>query len=592
MTNSILIDYSYRYMVLAPVGLSFKVQQLKERFKFLKAQNSTINQLTDIEMYNAYDVQYEVCDILDKVPRALLSIHREASKSTMAESFCFRKLASKEDHLIVYFSITVDASVAHLEAIKMKFEANELKDGTNNRYNELMPKRGKGYNWGKLSFTTKNGNKIIGGGIGKGVLGMKKGDLRPTIIIIDDPVPLKPGEDDSTKMWLKQTIFPLGGPNTQIIIIGTPRRYNDMLMDIINDEETAFEIYNYPALNEDNEVLIPQFWKRRGICCQQRNYLCHNMPRTSDKERKNIMDIHQKAYWQGMYKRTDMQSIYYYYEKDDYRWAHLQFCCDRKPKYQCWDLPDDSDELMWQHIKQKQREVGSVAWATEYMCKPADDGTSLFPYHILEGNMDNNWTFKASRLLADGINEAYRQGGRVPRRIQCVIGCDLSIGTSPDSDYVVYTVLQIEPEIRILEVYRQNGISYKVQKAELLKLYKRYRPQMISIESNQYQAVFPQELKEDYALMPIEASWTGVDKHNYGVGVPSMKDYFELDQIKIGTGDYESVLYKDILFKELNGMIYSDGKVSSVQKHDDTVMSLWIAIKSAREHFGMFLEPI
>mgnify|MGYP006959983798 CR=1 FL=1 len=50
--------------------------------------------------------------------------------------------------------------------------------------------------------------------------------------------------------------------------------------------------------------------------------------------------------------------------------------------------------------------------------------------------------------------------------------------------------------------------------------------------------------------------------------------------------------FGNTLFKELNGMIYEDGKVKRVQKNDDFPMGLWIAIKAAREHFGMFLDPI
>ena len=155
---------------------------------------------------------------------------------------------------------------------------------------------------------------------------------------------------------------------------------------------------------------------------------------------------------------------------------------------------------------------------------------------------------------------------------------------------MVFTVLQVVPELKVLEVFRQNGISYKHQKLNLLKLYKRYRPQLIYAESNQYQAVFPQELKDDYAMLPILAYNTGGEKHTWEVGVPSMVDYFENGQLPIPTGDKESMIYKEILFEELSAIIYEDGKVKSVGDHDDTVMSLWIAIQAAIEYFGSILQ--
>ncbi|MCK5343808.1 MAG: hypothetical protein KAR20_10410, partial [Candidatus Heimdallarchaeota archaeon] len=199
-------------------ALTFNVIDPIQRFDVQRAQKHTIKQLKIIENYETYDIQDEVSEYLDTVPRLLLSIHRESSKSTMAESFCFRVLSDKKPALVVYFAINEDSAKEHLKAVKMKYETNRWKDGRINPYRQLMPKRqGKGYEWGATAITLVNGNRMKNKPIGKGVLGLKEGDLRPTHIIIDDPVnPKKSGEDKTTIAWLKQTITPLGGPDTQI----------------------------------------------------------------------------------------------------------------------------------------------------------------------------------------------------------------------------------------------------------------------------------------------------------------------------------------------------------------------------------------
>lgn len=576
---------------MVSTALSFNVVDPVQRYDIQLAQAHTLYQLDIVENYDPYEVQKTVCGHLDTLPRLLLSIHRESSKSTMAESFCFRKLAGNEPQLIVYFSINEDSAKAHLKAVKMKFEARKWKDGRPNPYRQLLPKRSKSanYEWGAMGLTLSNGNRMIIGTIGKGVLGLKEGDLRPTLIIIDDPVdPKKSGEDKNTISWLKQTITPLGGPFTQIIIIGTPRRFLDLIMHVVNDKDSLYTVYNFPVVSTDKDgidhVLIPEFWKRRGICCKQKIFYCYGLGGHA------LETAHKKAFEARLYRGTELHDLFGMATPDDPVWQEKYDCCESLPKYRCWYMEDDSDELMWQHLKQKRFEVGSIGWVTEYMCRPADDGSTLFPLPLLEPCIEQNWSFESSRKWAAAINAAYVKGGEVPDRIHCVIGCDLAIGTSEGSSYVVYTVLQVKPEIRILDVYRKQGVTYKEQKRQLLKLYKLYRPAMIYIESNYYQAVFPQELQEEYAMLPVYQFNTGGDKNKYQIGVPSLKDYFETLQMKVPNACHDSFKYQNVLFEELQGMVYEEGKVKKTREFDDTVMSLWIAIQAGKEYYGSILQ--
>ena len=191
----------------------------------------------------------------------------------------------------------------------------------------------------------------------------------------------------------------------------------------------------------------------------------------------------------------------------------------------------------------------------------------------------------------DHIATLRMQASEVPERIQCVIGCDLAIGTSDTSSYVVYTVLQVKPDIRVLDRYRSQGVPYPEQKRKLLQMYKLYRPSMIFIESVYYQAVFPQDLQAEYSMLPVRKYNTGGEKHTYQVGIPSMVDYFETLQLKIPNGCPDSLKYQETLFNELQGIVYEEGKVKKTREWDDTVMSLWISIQAGKEYFGSILQP-
>ena len=88
--------------------------------------------------------------------------------------------------------------------------------------------------WAKSEIELKDGSMIICKGTGQQLRGIKKGNQRPTLIIVDDPE-----DENNTKTseamevnlrWLLQSALPSLDPKTgRIVIIGTPQHQRCMV---------------------------------------------------------------------------------------------------------------------------------------------------------------------------------------------------------------------------------------------------------------------------------------------------------------------------------------------------------------------------
>lgn len=507
-------------------SLPFSTTDLDLRAKMMWAKDSLADHLIHLNGLELYEpIQPMLCRRLKIGSRELMVLFREFGKSTLAEQLAVNEMAFVPGSFVLYFSTTDDTAVDHILAARHEFEETHLEDGRENPFHELVPKPK--IRWKDNDFILKNGNRMTGGGVGKGVLGKRQLKMRPTLIIVDDPVPKEAGDDKRIIQWFRQTILPMGSPKTRIIMIGTPRRYQDIIMEYMHDEDESFKVHHYPAVYEDGTVSCPSFWLREGSCC-------------------------------------------------------IESRLDEDSRFKCGHLTGEA--LIDAHIEQKKREVKSIAWSTEYMLNPTDDGSSLFPMALLEKSRNKQWTFEASRARARQSLVDQARSGVIPYRIPCVIGCDHAISESAEADFSVFTVMSCEPNKprRLLDRFKGRGISFGDQKVILKELNNLYKPLLILSESNSFQVVFSQDLAK-HSNMPIAPYNTGSEKNTYEVGIPSLKTNFENGNYEVPYGDKETKDYVDTLFRQLNGFIYEDGKVVSVTKYDDCGLSWWLADTAARE---------
>ena len=519
--------------------LPFKVNDLETRIMMQYAKHSLVDFMISLHGFELYEpMQSMILERLENGSREMLMIFREWGKSTSIEDLAVKELTFDEESFVIVFGRSDAAAESRVSAIRTWFELDTLPNGKKNPLTQLKPtKKGRGdkkYKWTNTDFILNHGNRCKGLGFMTAILGIKEFDMRPTLIIIDDPTDPESAADDAKMIRrLLQTITPLGSPMTRIIITLTPRRFTDIGMTIMRDKESVYNVHFYPAVTDDGKVTCPSFWLRRGSCCN---------------DKKN-------------------------------------------PNFNCHDL--EGEELIRMHIEQKKRDVKTIGWHTEYLLKPVDDGSSLFPMTTLnpcklDDDEEKGITFKHYRTQMQKALEYYRLTGvALPTRTKCVIGVDLSLSQSVDSDFTVFSVLSCEDgkPLRLLHAERFRGVSFKEQKNRLFELYLLFNPELIKIETNGFQIVFADDMSEYQSLMRISGHQTHTEKHTVSIGIPGMKSVFENQNFEFPYGDAKTKLFVDNLFHELHGMIFEQGKVKSITKHDDCVMSLWLAYMAAKEIF-------
>ena len=216
------------------------------------------------------------------------------------------------------------------------------------------------------------------------------------------------------------------------------------------------------------------------------------------------------------------------------------------------------------------------------MVSPITDASSLFPYEILRKATDN----MESISLVSNI-ESY------PIKMAAVVvGCDFALSGSIGADYTVFSVWGItkNQQYYLLEIWRKKGATHREQVSMIESIDKRFRPNKIVCEANNFQAVLG-DLAKDRGVRTIEMFTThGRNKKNMKEGLPSLAALFERDEIKIPYKHGRSKENADWLLGEFNSMGFNQdkGTLESVSEHDDGVMSCYMAIQELRKKGGSY----
>lgn len=250
---------------------------------------------------------------------------------------------------------------------------------------------------------------------------------------------------------------------------------------------------------------------------------------------------------------------------------------------------NEDGSLLWPEewtaarLAERKAALGSLLYAREYMLQPVDDSSSLFPRTLLSESYDPNLPLQK---WDDGSFEVY-------------VGVDPAASASVGADYSVFTMLGYDREndhIVYLNPIRERGLSLKAHLSQLQAIDDAYHPVHLKIEKNAFQRWLEQEAKGVLKRLPITGHNTGKEKSDMREGVPSLRLLFERGNITIPRGptqaeleagtptaDWESVQKTEHLIHELNSLSFEGDKIKTVAKHDDMVMSFWLAYMALRE---------
>jgi len=226
-------------------------------------------------------------------------------------------------------------------------------------------------------------------------------------------------------------------------------------------------------------------------------------------------------------------------------------------------------------LKAKKEDVGSIVYTREFLLVPITDEVGIFQERFLEDAKDR--TCRMVNFLDDYEVQLDR----------IVVGCDFAISGAAKADYSVFIIVGVDAfgNVHIIDIQRHHGMPYIDQLNELKKINKRFSPDLMMIESNQFQMIFTQELKRTTRL-PVKAFKTGgrgdtiTNKNHLQKGVPKVAILFENGKVILPWGDRYSRKMGKELFKEALAMMFVKGKgIQAVTGHDDIILALWMAIQ-------------
>lgn len=244
-------------------------------------------------------------------------------------------------------------------------------------------------------------------------------------------------------------------------------------------------------------------------------------------------------------------------------------------------IEDDKGELvpLWptrysvETIRAREREVGALAFAQEYMLKPISNETSLFPPSLFEKSLDDTLTMRPT------LHELAQED------LTVYMGVDFAMSSSVGADYTVITCLGVDRvgKRTVLDIVRVKGMSFQNQLELIKDTWKKYDADMVFCESNQMQRIFGEELARTTDMPVYQFNTSATGKNSLHSGVPALRTLIENNKFVFPVGDEYSSRNIRILIEEMTSFAWVEGKLRGVGTHDDCVMSLWIADQAVRK---------
>jgi hypothetical protein len=252
---------------------------------------------------------------------------------------------------------------------------------------------------------------------------------------------------------------------------------------------------------------------------------------------------------------------------DDNGWAKAHFAAVILDKDGKWKEPLWPNRYDLKELDQKRNMLGNVAWAKEMMCNPVTGGSSLFPWELLEHNIE------------EGLDTNFIYSPDA----QYYLGCDIALANKKSSDYSVFTVGMRGEDgvLKVVEVLRFQGKPLDKQEQIILDLNRKYHFSRVYVEQAGLSYDFPTKLASNPSLGGIieGVKTTRILKERI---LGAVEISFRNKKLKIPKNE---VLINELL--NFGVRLKDDGQggfrqtYEGLGTHDDCVMSLAILVESA-----------
>lgn len=228
---------------------------------------------------------------------AVIVSFRGSAKSTiMALSYpIWAILGKQQKKFILLVSQTQQQARLMLLNIRREFEGNRLLK------NDLGPFQEESNEWGTSSLVLpKYDARITAISRGQSMRGVRRGEIRPDLIIIDDvedlsSVKTRESRDD-TYEWLTGDIIPCGDRDTKVIMIGNLLHQDSLLMrlkDGIEDKRLEGVYREYPLVDDKGVISwLGKFPNMRAVM-EEKKRIGNNIAWKREYELKILPDGNQ-----------------------------------------------------------------------------------------------------------------------------------------------------------------------------------------------------------------------------------------------------------------------------------------------------------
>ena len=146
---------------------------------------------------------------------------RGSAKTTwQTKGKALHSICERTEKYILLLSDTGGQAKSFLDAIKRELASNPA------IRRDYPSASGEGESWGALDVTARNGVGVTARGAGGRVRGLTRGAVRPTLVIVDDPNEKTDAFSPTTRQrkwdWFVGDVLPVGGPDTNFLVAGTP----------------------------------------------------------------------------------------------------------------------------------------------------------------------------------------------------------------------------------------------------------------------------------------------------------------------------------------------------------------------------------
>ena len=236
----------------------------------------------------------------------------------------------------------------------------------------------------------------------------------------------------------------------------------------------------------------------------------------------------------------------------------------------CWDW-----KLSYDFLQIRRNILGEIGFAQEYLCKAISDSTSLFPYEILESSKDTQRSYVDSLKKFDLYNNT----------LYIISGSDFAKSASVSADDSVHIVFAItnNRHLYCLCMKTAKGLGYLEQMGLINNIEYFFKPNIIALENNGFQGLYEEIYKTQYKFSKVKGYFTGKQKNDWRIGVPSIRILFERGLIHMPYKTDEDKLLTNQFLAQFNSISFTDKGLKAISGHDDIVFATYVAKQAIDE---------